>query len=145
MSEQEFKDYWFGYNAAVLIDLLETQKTNIDWTKACLGTYYVKPNYPGRCSHICNAGFLVPASARGQGVGRVLAMSFLKIAPLLGYRRSQFNLVFKTNIASMRLWDALGFERIGVVKEAGRLRGYDYYVDAVIYGYDFTRQKIVDK
>lgn len=23
------------------------------------GCFYVKPNFPGRCSHVCNGGFIV--------------------------------------------------------------------------------------
>jgi len=42
-----------------------------------------QPNYPGRSSHICNAGFLVHESARGQGVGRILGEAYLKWAPEL--------------------------------------------------------------
>lgn len=52
-----------------------------------------------------------------------------------GYVYSIFNLVYDTNVASLRIWDGLGFERIGRVKGAGRLRSYpDRYVDAIIYG-----------
>jgi len=140
-----------------------------------------QPNYPGRSSHICNAGFLVHESARGQGVGRILGEAYLKWAPQLvchsslllslghavsrdsmdseeqgracrdiclhsiilvcipvraqsiavqhalattepltiplshyqGYIYSVFNLVYVSNVASCRLWDSLGFDRIG--------------------------------
>ncbi len=33
-----------------------------------VGTFYVKPNFPGRCSHICNGGFIVDESVRGNGL-----------------------------------------------------------------------------
>ena len=52
-----------------------------------------------------------------------------------------FNLVFESNVASCRLWDALGFDRIGRVKDAGRLRGKDgkdTYVDSIMYGKQFV-------
>lgn len=46
-----------------------------------------------------------------------------------------FNLVYETNVASCRIWDALGFKRIGRVKGCGNLRSYpDEFVDAIIYG-----------
>lgn len=39
------------------------------------------------------------------------------------------------NVASCRIWDALGFERIGRVKGAGKLRNYPgHLVHAIIYG-----------
>ena len=38
-------------------------------------------------------------------------------------------------MASCRIWDALGFKRIGRVKGCGNLRSYpDGYIDAIIYG-----------
>ncbi|CEM37833.1 unnamed protein product [Vitrella brassicaformis CCMP3155] len=101
-----------------------------------VGSFYIKPNWPGRCSHICNGGFLVDRPYRGRGIGRFMAECFLKLAPALGYRASFFNLVFASNEASIRLWDSLGFERVGVVPRAGRLKGLGY-VDAIQYMYDF--------
>ena len=54
-----------------------------DWSKACLGSFYTKPNYPGRSSHVCNAGFLVTSAARNKGVGKQLGKQYLKWAPKL--------------------------------------------------------------
>ena len=45
--------------------------------------------------------------------------------------------MFETNVASIRLWEKLGFEKIGIVKGAGRLKGYSQLIDAYIYGYQF--------
>lgn len=40
------------------------------------------------------------------------------------------------NVASVRLWDSLGFERVGRIPNAGRLKsgpnGEEEYVDAII-------------
>lgn len=48
-----------------------------------------------------------------------------------------FNLVYETNVASCRIWDALGFKRIGRVKGCGNLKSYpDQLIDAIIYGRD---------
>jgi hypothetical protein len=48
-----------------------------------------------------------------------------------------FNLVYETNVASCRIWDALGFKRIGRVPGCGNLRSYPGQpVDAIIYGRD---------
>ena len=54
-----------------------------------------------------------------------------------------FNLVYTNNEASVRLWEKLGFQNVGRIPEAGRLRkmGEDgeEFVDAwVIYG-DFRK------
>ncbi|KDQ55227.1 hypothetical protein JAAARDRAFT_37753 [Jaapia argillacea MUCL 33604] len=72
------------------------------WEDCVAGFYYVKPNYPGRSSHICNAGFVVPSTQRGSGFGRLLAKSYVHYAPKLGYQASVFNLVYVNNIASVK-------------------------------------------
>jgi L-glutamate-5-semialdehyde N-acetyltransferase len=83
----------------------------------------------------------VPAATRGRGSGRHLAQAFLHYAPKLGYKSSIFNLVFETNVASIRLWENLGFEKVGIVKGAGRLNGHSNLIDAYIYGYQFPEGK----
>lgn len=111
------------------------EERGVDWTKECLGSFYVKPNYPGRSSHVCNGGFLVTDAARNRGVGRLMGECYLDWAPKLGYTYSVFNLVYETNVASLRIWDALGFKRIGRVKGCGNLKSYpDQYIDAIIFG-----------
>lgn len=48
-----------------------------------------------------------------------------------------FNLVYESNVASCRIWDALGFKRIGKIPGGGRLLSNPgQYVDAIIYGRD---------
>lgn len=48
-----------------------------------------------------------------------------------------FNLVYESNVASCRIWDALGFKRIGKVPGGGRLLSNPgQYVDGIIYGRD---------
>jgi hypothetical protein len=52
-----------------------------------------------------------------------------------------FNLVYETNVASCRIWDALGFKRIGRVKGCGNLKSYPgELVDAIIYGRDLGQE-----
>lgn len=53
-----------------------------------------------------------------------------------GYTYSVFNLVYETNTASTKIWDSLGFKRIGRVPSCGILKSYSYPVDAIIYGRD---------
>ncbi|KAK4058169.1 hypothetical protein OIO90_000908 [Microbotryomycetes sp. JL221] len=124
---------------------LEGVRAGRDWQQAVLGMYYVKPNYPGRASHNCNGGFVVPTTHRGLKVGLTLGRSYLHYAPLLGYRGSVFNLVFVNNTASLRIWDQLGFTRAGLIPKAGLLKTVDgsseEYVDAVVFHYDFTNKQ----
>ncbi|KAH8704809.1 putative acetyltransferase, GNAT family [Talaromyces proteolyticus] len=146
MSLDRFGEYWFGTFAVVaLIDEKEDDGTEgigmreRDWERVCLGTFYIKPNYPaGRCSHICNAGFLTCTAARGLGTGSVMGATYLSYAPKLGYKYSVFNLVFANNPASIRIWERLGFQVIGRVPQAARLRNSEELVDALIYGRALT-------
>ncbi|ETS73851.1 hypothetical protein PFICI_14797 [Pestalotiopsis fici W106-1] len=141
MSLEQYSKYWFQNFAAIMllgtIDSPDQVVEGKDWSKECLGSFYIKPNYPGRSSHICNAGFIVTEAARNRGVGRQMGESYLDWAPKLGYSYSVFNLVYETNVASCKIWDGLGFKRIGRVKGCGNLKSYpDRLVDAIIYGRD---------
>ncbi|KAF8852331.1 hypothetical protein BDZ45DRAFT_113173 [Acephala macrosclerotiorum] len=141
MSVDKFSPYWFqNFGAVMLLGNIESVDEVLegkDWARECLGSYYIKPNYPGRSSHVCNAGFLVTDAVRNKGVGRLMGESYLEWAPKLGYTYSVFNLVYETNVASCRIWDALGFKRIGRVKGAGNLKSYPgQMIDAIIYGRD---------
>ncbi|KAJ5129660.1 uncharacterized protein N7515_005699 [Penicillium bovifimosum] len=148
MALDQFAEYWFGTFAvlAILDDEGEGLREGRDWERVCLGTFYIKPNYPGRCSHICNAGFLTTTAARGKGVGQAMGEAYLEFAPRLvwlslptlalaaGYTYSVFNLVFANNPASIRIWENLGFSVIGRVPKAARLANSEELVDALIFG-----------
>ncbi|KAH7192387.1 uncharacterized protein B0J16DRAFT_59086 [Fusarium flagelliforme] len=138
-----FGSYWFqNFGAIMLLGNVERAEDVVegkDWSRECLGSFYIKPNYPGRSSHVCNAGFLVTDAARNRGVGRLMGEAYLDWAPRLGYTYSVFNLVYETNVASCRIWDALGFKRIGRVKGCGNLRSFPgQLIDAIIYGRDLS-------
>lgn len=148
-----FASYWFqNFGAVMLLGVYGNSDDssssssatvvldeNHDWSRECLGSFYIKPNYPGRSSHVCNAGFLVTDAARNRGVGRLMGEAYIDWAPRLGYTYSVFNLVYETNVASCRIWDALGFKRIGRVRGCGNLRSYPgQLVDAIIYGRDMA-------
>jgi len=95
------------------------------------GTYILRPNQSGGGSHVANAGFMVSASTRGQGLGRAMAEHCLGEARRLGFRAIQFNYVISTNTAAIRLWQDLGFEIVGTLPDAFRHpeKGYvDVYV-----------------
>ncbi|RMZ70503.1 histone acetyltransferase spt10 [Pyrenophora seminiperda CCB06] len=141
----DFGPYWFGVFGAIMLlgeiqdgrALYEMARQGCDWERECLGSFCIKPNYPGRSSHVCNGAFLVTDASRNRGVGRLMGETYLDWAPKLGYTYSVFNLVYETNIASCRIWDALGFKRIGRVKGCGNLKSYPgELVDAIIYGRD---------
>ncbi|KAI9045771.1 putative histone acetyltransferase Spt10 [Aspergillus affinis] len=141
----QFQSYWFSNFGAIMLlgdfksvlDIQAMDRAGANWTKICLGSFNVRPNYPGRSSHVCNGMFLVTDAARNRGVGRLMGEGYLDWAPRLGYTYAVFNLVYESNVASCRIWDALGFKRIGKVPGGGRLLSNPgQYVDAIIYGRD---------
>ncbi|PKY04537.1 hypothetical protein P168DRAFT_253742 [Aspergillus campestris IBT 28561] len=141
----QFDAYWFSSFGAIMLlgdikSLQEMQamdRAGANWSKLCLGSFNVRPNYPGRSNHVCNGMFLVTDAARNRGVGRLMGEGYLEWAPKLGYTYAVFNLVYESNVASCRIWDALGFKRIGRVPGGGRLLSNPgQYVDAIIYGRD---------
>ncbi len=83
-----------------------------------VGTYYIKPNQPGLGAHVCNAGFIVAADHRGQGMGRKLGEHALQQAQIQGFQAMQFNFVVSTNKAAVKLWKNLGFKIIGTLPNA---------------------------
>ena len=92
LSVSAFGEYWFQNFGAVMLSgdivggkdqLWTLEEAGQDWHKLCLGTFYIKPNYPGRSSHVCNGGFIVTNAARNKGVGRLMGEAYLAWAPKL--------------------------------------------------------------
>lgn len=92
LSVAAFGAYWFQNFGAVMFlgDMIggkdqvwTLEEAGEDWHRLCLGTFYIKPNYPGRSSHICNGGFIVTDAARNKGVGRLMGEAYLAWAPKL--------------------------------------------------------------
>jgi ribosomal protein S18 acetylase RimI-like enzyme len=97
-----------------------------------VGTYVVKPNQPGRGSHVANAGYLVARAARGRGLGRLMGAHSLETARALGYAAMQFNFVVATNGAAVKLWEELGFRIVGTLPRVFRHRT-EGLVDAYVF------------
>ena len=103
-----------------------------DDTGEILGSYYIKPNQPTLGAHVCNCGYLVSEKARGRGIATLMGEHSQGEAVRLGYRAMQFNLVVKTNEASIHVWKKLGFEMVGVLEGAFLHSEYGY-VDACVF------------
>lgn len=80
-----------------------------------LGLYILHPNNVGRCGHICNASYAVASAARGRGVGEALVRHCLTKAGELGFGILQFNAVVSSNVPALRLYEKLGFTRLGTI------------------------------
>lgn len=87
----QFGRYWFSTFGVVMLlgDIQSVQQTHAmdkagaNWTKICLGGFHIRPNYPGRSSHVCNGTFIVTDAARNKGVGRLMGEAYLELAPRL--------------------------------------------------------------
>lgn len=108
-TKDDFEKLWFGKNSQSYVAETDNQ---------ILGTYFIKPNQPGRGSHIANGGYMVRASAQGQGIGKKLGIHSIEEAKKVGYTAMQFNFVVSTNLSAVRLWKEIGFEIIGTIPEA---------------------------
>jgi hypothetical protein len=88
---ESFGPYWFVNFGAVMLlgdinsvqEVRSMERVGADWRKICLGSFHIKPNYPGRSSHVCNGTFLVTDAARNRGVGRLMGEGYLEWAPQL--------------------------------------------------------------
>jgi len=87
-----------------------------------VGTYYVRPNQPGRGGHVANGGYIVAPRARGRGLARVLCEHSLETARRLGFTAMQFNYVVATNTSAVRTWEKCGFTVEGRLPGAFRHR-----------------------
>ena len=87
------------------------------------GLYILHPNNVGRCGHIANCSYAVDETARGMGIGEKLVLHSLETAKALGFRIMQYNAVVATNIGALKLYEKLGFSRLGVIPGGFRMDG----------------------
>lgn len=61
MGLEQFAEYWFGTFAVVAVldeegagegEDVDGLKEGREWEKVCLGSFYIKPNYPGKSDQI---------------------------------------------------------------------------------------------
>lgn len=97
-----------------------------------VGLYILHPNNVGRCGHIANASFAVRAAARGRGVGEALVRDCIKRGAEHGFRILQFNAVVASNVRAIRLYEKIGFRRLGRV-EGGFRRPDGTFEDIFLY------------
>ena len=123
ISEQEAYVVW--------VELPQETYVVNDQNNAILGTYYIKPNQPALGAHVCNCGYIVSESARGQGIATNMCLHSQQMAVELGFRAMQFNLVVSTNEGAIRLWNKLGFDVVGTLPNAFNSMSTGY-VDAFV-------------
>lgn len=90
------------------------------------GLYILHPNNIGRCGHICNASYAVDKRFRGLGIGKMLILDCMARAKENGFKILQFNAVVSTNTVARKLYESLGFEQLGTIKNGFRLDNSSY-------------------
>jgi len=108
-SRDEMLEYWYAPDKYVYVAEQDDE---------IVGTFWLKPNYPGLGSHVCNAAYMVAPEAAGKGIGRKMADFSLDEARRLGFTAMQFNFVVASNTAAVRLWQSIGMEIIGEIPDA---------------------------
>ena len=84
-------------------------------SKELVGLYILHPNNVGRCGHICNASYAVKKGMRGHHIGEKLVTHCMSKAKELGFKILQFNAVVKSNEQALRLYEKLGFIKLGII------------------------------
>lgn len=59
------------------------EELGTDWSRICIGSFNIQPNFPGRSSHICSGTFLVNEPFRNRGAGRLMGEVYLEWASQL--------------------------------------------------------------
>ncbi len=83
-----------------------------------VGSYIMKPNYPGLGSHVANCSYIVNSKFRGKGIGKLMGEHSIKTAKENGFISMQFNIVVSSNIPGVNLWQSLGFKRIATIPQS---------------------------
>ena len=99
------------------------------------GLYILHPNNVGRCGHISNASYAVRKDLRGQHIGEKLVTHCIQKGKELGFRILQFNAVVATNRYALRLYEKLGFVKLGTIP-GGFLMKDGKYEDIIPHYYE---------
>jgi len=110
MTEAEARALWIEAPPGLTVVALEE--------KRMLGSAKMGPNRPGPGSHVATASFMVPAEARGRGIGKALCRYALAWARERGFAGMQFNAVAESNAGAVKLYRQLGFQIVGTVPGA---------------------------
>lgn len=122
LSHNEIYEIWMKHAQSVFVAVEDCK---------ILGTYYIKPNQPGRGSHVCNAGYIVSSEARGKGLGKEMCLHSIEEAKKLGYKAMQFNIVVSTNKGAIKVWKKCGFKIVGTLPKVFNHKELGY-VDAFV-------------
>jgi phosphinothricin acetyltransferase len=92
----------------------ESEGVLIGW--GSLNVFNARPAY----KHVADFSVYVERAWRGKGVGHRLLERLIEIAREIGYHKMVLS-TFPTNAGGVRLYERLGFSRVGVYREQGML------------------------
>jgi L-amino acid N-acyltransferase YncA len=101
----------------------ESEGVLIGW--GSLNVFNARPAY----RHVADFSVYVERAWRGKGVGHRLLERLIEIAREIGYHKMVLS-TFPTNAGGVRLYERLGFSRVGLYREQGMLDGQ--WVDTLI-------------
>lgn len=152
MQEDDFKAFWPVFSKILqrretyaLEPCMTLEQGLRDWVEApheswvveqegkIKAIYYLKANAAGPGAHVCNCGYMVSLSARGQGLARMMCEHSQQRALELGYKAMQFNAVVSTNRVAVTLWEKLGYRKVGVLPRAFKHPEHGYIDSFVMY------------
>ncbi|KAH9518075.1 uncharacterized protein LOC124500606 [Dermatophagoides farinae] len=118
----EFRQYFLS-KYCFIIRLAESTSPD---SNSIAGGFYIKPNFPGRSSHLANYGLLVNRKYRGQGLANFMVEQCIRLAQLLKFKALYTNLVYVTNIPSIKTCQRYGFQIVGRLPKAGNLKQFGF-------------------
>lgn len=130
LDEAEAEIFFSGQSFTGVAKLEADTGTETDPVSEIVGLYILHPNNVGRCGHIANSSYAVKSGVRGLHIGEKLVVHSLEKAKELGYGILQFNAVVKTNERALRLYEKLGFQKLGVIP-GGFLMKDGHYEDII--------------
>jgi len=83
-----------------------------------LNVFNARPAY----RHVADFSVYVERAWRGKGVGHRLLERLIEMARKIGYHKMALS-TFPTNAGGVKLYERLGFSRVGVYREQGMLDG----------------------
>lgn len=95
-------------------------------SKEIVGLYILHPNNIGRCGHICNASYAVKKGLRGHHIGEKLVVHCINKGKELDFRILQFNAVVQSNKYALRLYEKLGFVKLGTIPQGFLMKDGTY-------------------
>lgn len=122
-SPQERRGWLAGRDARHPVLVAERDGQVIGW--ASLNAFNPRAAY----DHVADLSIYVERGLRGKGIGRALLARIIAEARQIGFHKIVLA-AFPTNAAGMRLYEAMGFTRVGVYREQGRLD--DRWVDVIV-------------